>query len=741
MEKKSPIHKYVGGSEMAQKVLDPHMWNLETLFKLIYEVPVYQRPYSWDKEQVEILLNDIAEAYASEDKEEGYYTGNIIVYDVDDKVNGIISKYDIIDGQQRITTFSLILLSVYYLALISGVLETDMTINRVKGALWKILNRSYRKDLPVVTLNSIERKCFGDLFNKGFDDAKELEAFCRQYKTTSIFEDRVLKNFLYITERLKDTVVAQDSSSILDYADYLLQYVHFIVIEANCKRNKVFSMFESINSKGKKLEDIDLIKTYIFSKLDEGDYSTYLDKWGQLIIKTNDNLYDYMYNYIKAYLCFYRQNISVENFKTIAVRDMMPYYKVSTEKDAFMKLLDDMYNKVDYYIMLSDTDKANKLVKNNKFRFYYKIFTEVSYKHPKALFLRTLIEYSEEKITKDDVVDIVTGTVGFMVKFLTICDRDSKDAITMFSGIMNEIYEKKTVVKDDVVMALASEYLNKGITAEKLKAELQEIDAYNQNKKLTCALLALYESTNVSRNVTISYDQAYTLFDSYSDSFSLDHLLVQDPKVNASNYKYYKDDVTSTLKLKEGNDFPAGSVVEGMDYDTFISRVLNKIGNLRIYYRDKNSGRQNTAIALKEYDSFNTYADIKNRGKDIANIIFDYCMPQPEIDLSLIQTSSKKRSEAAFPKMDKLIEFNLVKPGDKLYITVNSCDSSESEAELIDDKYVIYKGEKMTINTWGCKVTGWKSIRIYDNVAIVGEAETLHEKRLAYINEHNEAVK
>lgn len=131
-----------------------------------------------------------------------------------------------------------------------------------------------------------------------------------------------------------------------------------------------------------------------------------------------------------------------------------------------------------------------------------------------------------------------------------------------------------------------------------------------------------------------------------------------------------------------------------MDYDTFISRVLNKIGNLRIYYRDKNSGRQNTAIALKEYDSFNTYADIKNRGKDIANIIFDYCMPQPEIDLSLIQTSSKKRSEAAFPKMDKLIEFNLVKPGDKLYITVNSCDSSESEAELIDDKYVIYKGEK-----------------------------------------------
>ena len=125
----------------------------------------------------------------------------------------------------------------------------------------------------------------------------------------------------------------------------------------------------------------------------------------------------------------------------------------------------------------------------------------------------------------------------------------------------------------------------------------------------------------------------------------------------------------------------------------------------------------------------------------MVDIIFDYCMPQPRIDLSVIQANSKKRTEAAFPKMDKLIEFNLVKPGDKLYITVNSCDANDSVAELIDDKYVLYKGEKMTMNNWGCKVTGWKSIRIYDNASIVGQTETLHEKRLAFMSEHNEAVR
>ena len=72
---------------MAGKVLDPHLWNLENLFKSIYDVPVYQRPYSWDKEQVDVLLDDIIETYKSESKEEGYYTGNIIVFDKNDKIS------------------------------------------------------------------------------------------------------------------------------------------------------------------------------------------------------------------------------------------------------------------------------------------------------------------------------------------------------------------------------------------------------------------------------------------------------------------------------------------------------------------------------------------------------------------------------------------------------------------------------------------------------------------------------
>ncbi len=307
---------------MPRKALEPHMWNLENLFRSIYNVPVYQRPYSWDKEQIEVLLNDIFEAYEAEGKEDGYYTGNIIVYDKNEKVNGIITMYDVIDGQQRIATFSLILLAIYALALERNFSETDKTVSHVREALWKFTDRKYKRDLRAVMLNSIEKKCFCELYDKCFDEPTEVINYCEKYQCASDFEKRIIANFNFIYDMLNCKIPKNPDEAILDFADYIMQYVQFIVIEANCKKNKVFSMFESINSKGKRLEEIDLIKTYIFSKLDEASYSTYLRRWGDLIIKTKDNLYDYLYNYIKAYLCFYRQNISVVNFKAICRREL-----------------------------------------------------------------------------------------------------------------------------------------------------------------------------------------------------------------------------------------------------------------------------------------------------------------------------------------------------------------------------------------------------------------------------------
>ena len=720
---------------MSSKIFDPQYWNLETVFKQIYVVPVYQRPYSWDKEHVDVLLEDLYNSYL-EDKTAGYYIGNVIVHDKNEKINGNILKFELVDGQQRITTFALMLLAFYCLALKKGYSVTDTTVQNIKGSLWKYIDRKFTKEYNTVYLNSIEKTAFKDLYdycynaeNNGFDVLN----FCEAYSKKNKFEERIFNNFKNIYDYLNEVVGKEKDEEILNFADYVLESAQFIVIESTCKPNKVFSMFESINSKGKRLDEIDLIKTYIFSNLSPNVYDTYLNIWGNLTIETNDNLYDYLYNFIKAYICFYRQNISIINFKAICKKELLVYYKESVLSNALMKFLDDLNSKVKFYNMLFSADDAYKVIKNNKFRFFYKIFTEIGYKHPKPLFLRALIEFSEGKFdSKGDAVDVFVETIKFMVKFLTIGGRDSKDAITMFSSLMNEFYANGAISKEIINNAIVAELLKQGITPESLKAHLQSIDAYEQNKKLTIALLSLYDSAEKDANdqIKISYDQAYLILKNYSLAFSLDHLLVQSPEQDSNEFKYYKDNSNNRLVLKNGHDFPHETVVTGMNYDVFTKIVLNKLGNLRIYYKDKNSGRQNTSISLAEYPNFFTYDNITKRGKQITDLLIDEIFKSPTVDMTQIQLNSFKKNDEALPKMDELMDAGYVKSGDELYITVSP---DNSKATLIDSKYVNFNGEKMTLNDWGCKVTGWKSIRIYAYAAIVGEIETLQQKRIDYL--------
>ncbi|EPY2306203.1 hypothetical protein ACXATD_001861 [Clostridium sporogenes] len=82
-------------------------------------------------------------------------------------------------------------------------------------------------------------------------------------------------------------------------------------------------------------------------------------------------------------------------------------------------------------------------------------------------------------------------------------------------------------------------------------------------------------------------------------------------------------------------------------------------------------------------------------------------------------------TRTTFPGMDKLFEWGIIKSGDAVVIK----NRYNSEATVIDSKYVDFKGEKLTFNKWGQKATGWSSIRIYDWVLIKGNDKTLHEMR------------
>ncbi|EGK7506915.1 DUF262 domain-containing protein, partial [Campylobacter lari] len=74
-----------------------------------YQIPDYQRPYSWDKENLSDLIDDLFNAYINS-KDENYFCGSLVLVN-----NEKDQRFDIIDGQQRMTTF--IILSCVFKAL------------------------------------------------------------------------------------------------------------------------------------------------------------------------------------------------------------------------------------------------------------------------------------------------------------------------------------------------------------------------------------------------------------------------------------------------------------------------------------------------------------------------------------------------------------------------------------------------------------------------------------------------
>lgn len=714
---------------MTNDIFEPNLWNIKQIFENnMFKIPVYQRPYSWESSQVCILLDDLFNTYV-QNKEEGYFIGSIYLHDTKKRLHGIVSKYDIIDGQQRLATITLLLLSIYSLLHEKGVDISNPTYIDVKRLLWKYIN-DYDRESRVIELDNIGQECFIDLFNRFYSNPHNIIEFIDNYKAKTEFDKKIIRNLKIVYSRIRDYFQNVEKEKLIDFTTFILGYVKVIAIIYTSNVNKAFVIFESINSKGKALSEIDKIKTYIFSKLEEKDYDFYLREWGELIIRTNDHLYDYLINYIKANIKFYRGDITVNNFKELCKEELLSYTKRDNLSEALAKFINELYLDVDIYNMLGDLEEAYTLITNNEFRFYFSLFHSLEYRHPKALFFRCLKEFKSNQIDKKDVIDIVRETTKFMLTFLSISNKSSKSVITMFATIMNDIYAQGKVNKDNIINIIANE-IQKRITVESVKAELEKLDVFSgeKNKKLAAALLALYESTTEEgNNVNISYDMAYTLFNNYGKILNLDHLLVQTPKIEDNNFKYFCDE-NGHVKFKPGHDFDP--VLEGIEYKDFIKKILNKIGNLRLWYSDKNSARSNELIHLKDYKNFNTYSQVCNRSKNLIKTILDKCIPFPLYNSDLAKTLNKQTKK--WPRMDELIKAGIIKPGTKIYLR-NA--PTISEAILVDEAYVECKGEKMRITDWGKKFTGWSAIRIYEYVSIVGEKETLQQKRIKYMIEH-----
>jgi uncharacterized protein with ParB-like and HNH nuclease domain len=634
---------------MLDEPFKPYPWSLRVVVGTnFYEVPVYQRPYTWSSSEVDSLLDDIFSSYRNraEQPDGCFFAGQLFLRKQGKGSDGVKDKYEVVDGQQRLATFSMILISVLLISTSRGFQKTSKDISDLCSYLWKYSNEKYNKEERLLTLSSIDKDFFSFLFDTvyssliepqtpiGTNAPNKIKTLIEKYSTKCWTENNLRSMFFKVYQRIEKEIPQNDGSNneILHFLNYLMDKTLFIAIQSSIDMPHVFSVFESINSKGKPLDDIDKIKTYIFSVLDESDYNVYLTKWGQLIIKTDDQLEDYLQIYIKAYLFFYRQKINLKEFQYIA-RQLPSRFGVSSQKEALKRLIDGMLDKVEQYALLGNEKEADKLVAKPEFVTFYRLFMNIGYSHPRALFFRAFCELSNKGpdgvedplISKSDVSTIVKAATLFMFKFQSIKGGDSKDAIPYFESIGRAYYGKPNLDSAAIKKTFSDALIKEGVDKTIIRSSFVSMDFYSKHD-LAYSVLSLLESIDQSNGNKLLFSQASMMLSHIKDkTFDIDHMLPQNPDQSDDKLKYFCDSTSGTpvLVLKDGHDFPTDSVLNGMKYDEFESLTINRIGNIRLLLPQLNEGKGNEICHLPNHEEFTTYGQITDRCSKMASLLFD----------------------------------------------------------------------------------------------------------------------
>jgi len=250
--------------------IENHKYSIEEAFReCFYIVPDYQREYVWTEKEVHQLLEDIGEQIDAGTTRE-YFIGTVLVSPTDQK-----NHYEVIDGQQRLTTFFLLLCALKHL------FQGEPQLQMIAG----LISTSYvDSDGEVRTNLKLEPRyeSAGEVMAKLVELDTEPQAVRAGIQAAGISSFGSLENLVnaYSTlyRYLKDNY--DDTAKLKKYWGYLANNVVFIQISTDV--SSALKIFETINERGVGLNPMDLLKNLLFTQVKQTQFTQLKDEWKKI---------------------------------------------------------------------------------------------------------------------------------------------------------------------------------------------------------------------------------------------------------------------------------------------------------------------------------------------------------------------------------------------------------------------------------------------------------------------------
>ena len=441
-----------------------------------YQIPDYQRPYSWDKENLSALVEDLITAFI-EKRDEEYFCGSLVL--VNNETDG---RYDIIDGQQRTTTFTI-------LACVIRDLYSDKLSPKANDYINLSIQDKYdtqKRKLKFLT-NDDYQNSFEQNVLKGihFINTKHIE---RDFKDNIYLQNaHFLKEFL--SENINENAIDIDIFTIWFFEKVVLTVI------ACPSQDTAINIFNVLNNRGLPLSPIDILKSSLMQKLNDSkeDRNSFRSEWENVSKKLG--YYDFEFEQMLTIYLYYK---ITSNPKSRLDKELLAVF--SNEKKNSLEIVNEISNFANSYIeLLTSQDKYINSFKYLRHEMYWKsILTTAIFNNYEK------IEELKEILLAYYYQNWISGATIARIKQTSF-------------NVLELVKEKASIEK---IKEKIKENLDRYSTTPTFKDELLSSNIYNRNWSKSLLLVVEYFWTETQTASFIALDK----------KLHLEHILPQEPK-------------------------------------------------------------------------------------------------------------------------------------------------------------------------------------------------------------------
>ncbi|WP_302368688.1 DUF262 domain-containing protein [Brachyspira aalborgi] len=421
-------------------------------------IPEYQRPYRWTKDECETLWNDILGVFYNGGNIEEYFLGSIVAFERKK------SELEIIDGQQRITTFTL-LFRAFYECLKTGTAKVaPLFLVEFGKCVWEIdLKKGLIFNNPHL-ISKVATDANNHILKNILSEDINIQLIMAN-------NSNYAQNYIFFSKKLEE-FIKKDPLRFEELCEMFLEQKLFILFVVCDSQESAMTIFNTLNSRGLPLSNADILKGYIYkNKKDKKDKEKFANDWKDIEskIEESDNIKDLDFLFLQ-----YMHIIRAENEDTnTTTQGILPFFTKINKKEYYGALQDWLYktetipfisNLADFWISPKEylSDKSSRyisilnLFQNDTWKFF------VSY----LVWRKKDCFNDNDNFDKDKFSEEFDKYLPELIKVITIHFINNNASTNVLKDI---VFKMNVSLKQENFTAIQQSMPEKGIFFERMK--------------------------------------------------------------------------------------------------------------------------------------------------------------------------------------------------------------------------------------------------------------------------------